>query len=1097
VLALVAALAIGFATWYAVQQRQVVEREALARVGLYARVIEEQASRSISSAAQLLRSLSARGTVRRAETDANAADRLLDQQLPGQPHLRSVAIIDETGRVLVSTNDADTGHQINLDALGRASADAEGQSIGPVLPIRNLADLGSAAGSSAATALPLLRRVPMEGKLAPQWLVALVNPDFFATQHALISSGSRVKVLMSDLRGRVISATGDAAPNARGIETLPPFTRFLPQREHGDYIGAGSDGAAAVAAFRVSRQWPLVIVAEEPLHEVSGVWRTRAAGAASIAAGVIALLAALGWAIDHSLRREQAALLRTNRLNRELAETEQRWKLALDGAGHVVWDMDLDSGQITVSPRVGELLGYGADDLRWTVARLRESTHPEDLERTTRIIERHMRGELQHYEDELRLRTRSGPWKWVLSRAAMVGGKGSGGQRPRLIGTMTDIDMRKAAETALRESEARQQAILNSALDGIVIVDEKGHVLQFNPAAEAMFGRRQADAAGQPMHELIVPPHHRQAHQDGMARYLATGQGPVLNRRIEIEAMRADGSLFPIELTIVPVKSETGEIFTATVRDITERQRVEGALRDSEARARATFEQAAVGVMQQAADGRLLRVNQTLCTLLGHTREDLVALHVERLTHPDDLPQAQAGMTDLFAGRIPSFAQDLRLRAKDGRYLWVRLTASVSRNEEGRALNVIGIVEDIGARRRAEADLAAARQRELQVGARIQRSLLVTPPPADIDGVHFSSYSQASQGIDGDFVEIIRVGPHCVDLIAGDVMGKGLAAAMMGAATKLQFSRSMAELLTQRGADLALPEPADVVAAVHRAMTPALQELEAFVTLCYLRIDAQAGRITWVGCGHEETLLVPAAGAVALLDNQHPPLGVLDAADYRQESCALAPGDALFLCSDGVTDAMRPDGERVGRERVIEAVARRLREHPSPSAVLHALRSELLPEGVRMQDDVTMVVVQRQAAGLHTARVELPLQLRALRQVRGFVVAQASSAGLDEGACGLLEVACVEAFTNIVRHGRGLLQGAPVELLVHRQPDALVIELVHLGEPFQPPAELAETDFGAFPEGGFGLQIIQSASDGVQYLHHAGVNTMRMTKRLR
>ncbi len=1089
-----AVLAIGFAIGYAGQQREVVEREALARVGLYARVIEEQTSRGLSSAAQMLRSLSARGTVRRAETDANTADRLLDQQLPGQPYLRSLAILDEAGRVLVSTNKADIGHPVDLAALGRASADSNRPSIGPVLPIRNLADLGPTASASASTALPLLHRVPMENNLPAHWLVALINPDYFATQHALITSGSRVRVLISDLHGRVISAAGDLTPTARGIEALQPFTRFLPQREHGEYLGAGSDGANAVAAFRVSRLWPLVILAEEPQHEVMAVWRARAAGAASIAAGVIALLAALGWAIDRSLRREQAALVRTNRLNRELAETEQRWKLALDGAGHVVWDMDLGSGEITVSPRVSELLGYDADDLRWTVARLRESTHPEDLVRTTRIIESHVRGELQHYEDELRLRRRDGQWKWVLSRAAMVGGNGGDGQPPRLIGTMTDIDTRKAAEIALRESEARQQAILNSALDGIVIVDQHGHVLQFNPAAEAMFGRRQADSAGRPMHELIVPPHHRRAHQDGMTRYLATGHGPVLNRRIEIEAMRSDGSLFPIELTIVPVKSEAGEIFTATVRDITERLSVEAALRDSEARARATFDQAAVGVLQQGADRRFLRVNQALCDLLGYTQGEFLALDADRLIHPEDVAEGLTGMRRLFAGEMSSFAQEKRYRHKDGHYAWIRVTSSIARDGEGQPQHMIGIVEDIGARRQAQQDLAAARERELEIGSRIQQSLLVTQGPLHTPGLWLSSFSQASQGIDGDFVELIQPGEGQLDLIAGDVMGKGVNAALMGAAVKMQFSRSLVELMTSRSRTPGLPQPAEILQAVDRAMTPHLQALDAFVTLCYLRIDLRAGTLTWVGCGHEEAVLLRGDGQIEVLHNQQPPLGVLSDAEFSQQVLHTRQGDALLLHSDGLSDAVLASGERVGHDGVRTLFGRLARAHPTPAAVLHLLRRELLAQAA-VHDDLTLLVARLGNGDPLAQRIELMPRAAAIAELRQFVDAAAAATPLGEAEGGLFTVAVVEAFTNIVRHATGGLPDAPVEVLARSGAGGLTVELVYLGDAYQPSGDFGDTQFDEYPEGGFGLQIMRGACDEVVHLHDAGVNTIRLSKR--
>ena len=361
-------------------------------------------------------------------------------------------------------------------------------------------------------------------------------------------------------------------------------------------------------------------------------------------------------------------------------------------------------------------------------------------------------------------------------------------------------DELRAADAATRASESRKLAILQSSLDAIVTVDAAGRVIDFNAAAERVFGRPAASVLGQPMHEMIIPPQMRQAHQDGMRRYQGNGQGQMLNRRVEVEAMHADGSVFPVELTVVPVRTDLGEVFTATVRDITERQRVERALRDSEARARATFDQAAVGVLQQGADRRFLRVNQTLCELLGYTRDEFLALDADTLIHPDDIASGVHGMQQLFASKTASFAQDKRYRHKSGRWVWVRLTASVARDGGGRALYLIGIVEDISARRRAEDELAAARQRELEIGARIQQSLLVTAPPADVDGLQISSWSQASQGIDGDFVEIIRIGPECVDIVTGDVMGKGLPAAMIGAGTKLQFSRSIAELLGSRAA---------------------------------------------------------------------------------------------------------------------------------------------------------------------------------------------------------------------------------------------------------------------------------------------------------
>lgn len=652
------------------------------------------------------------------------------------------------------------------------------------------------------------------------------------------------------------------------------------------------------------------------------------------------------------------------------------------------------------------------------------------------------------------------------------------------------------AATARRElvdSDARQNAILESALDGILSIDAGGRVIAFNAAAEMIFGVKRQQVMGRLMHEVIMPHRHRRAHADGMERYQRTGHGPVLNRRVEVEGLRSDGEVFPIELAVTPVVTSEGEIFTATVRDISERQRSQRELRNSEARARAAFEQAAVGVLHLAMDHRILRVNHTLCSMLRHEAEEVMALGPEHLLHPDDHADVERALRMLFAGQTELAQHEKRCRRKDGSWLWVRLTLSPMRDEEGCILLVIAIIEDISQRRRAEAEAAASRQRELTIASRIQSSLLVQPPPPLLPGFQLSIHSQASQQIDGDFVEVMNVGGGCVDLVAGDVMGKGMAAAMIGAATKLQISRSIVELLLRQvSASRNLPTPAAIVASLHEAMTPSLQALDAFVTLSYVRLDSSRNELTWVGCGHEEGFLADARGQVVRLQNQQPPVGVVQSQDYTQQTCPFEPGQWLMLCSDGVADAIASDGRRIGQEPITRELEKRVCQHASPAAVLHGVRCELMGHGVSAGDDVTMVVVKREADTL--ARAELPASLDSMRSLRRFVERELARTGLKPDESAVLLVAAVEAFTNIVRHGLGRPPGTPLEVIVQHEAHAVTVEMVHLGEDFQPPPHPAETNFGEFPEGGFGLNIIHRAADRVQYEHIDGVNRVSMRK---
>ncbi|MDB6116306.1 MAG: domain S-box, partial [Verrucomicrobiaceae bacterium] len=134
------------------------------------------------------------------------------------------------------------------------------------------------------------------------------------------------------------------------------------------------------------------------------------------------------------------------------------------------------------------------------------------------------------------------------------------------------MDELTIAKAALRVSEAAKNAILQSALDAIVSIDHLGNVVEFNPAAERLFGYTRAEVIGQPMAELIIPVRLREKHYKGIANYLGTGEGPVLNRRIEIPALHADGTEFPAELAILPIPAIEPPMFTAFLRDITVRK---------------------------------------------------------------------------------------------------------------------------------------------------------------------------------------------------------------------------------------------------------------------------------------------------------------------------------------------------------------------------------------------------------------------------------------------------------------------------------------------------------------------------------------------
>jgi PAS domain S-box-containing protein len=138
------------------------------------------------------------------------------------------------------------------------------------------------------------------------------------------------------------------------------------------------------------------------------------------------------------------------------------------------------------------------------------------------------------------------------------------------------------ADARLRESEARKAATLEAALDCIVTIDHRGRITEFNQASERVFGYRRADVMGREMAALLIPPELQARHRAGLTRYLATGEGSVIGRRLEMSALRADGTEFPVELTITRLPSVGPPMFTGFLRDITERRQLEDQLRQAQ-----------------------------------------------------------------------------------------------------------------------------------------------------------------------------------------------------------------------------------------------------------------------------------------------------------------------------------------------------------------------------------------------------------------------------------------------------------------------------------------------------------------------------------
>jgi PAS domain S-box-containing protein len=273
------------------------------------------------------------------------------------------------------------------------------------------------------------------------------------------------------------------------------------------------------------------------------------------------------------------AQVERKRAAEELRQSEERFRLLVDSIeDYAIYILDLEGRIASWNPGAERIKGYRAEEV---LGRHYSIFYPpEDVDRG--IPDAQLREALltsRAVDEGWRIR-KDGSRFWANGSLAAI--RNGGGNVIGFAKITRDLTERRETEEALRESEARTRLIFDTALDAVITIDEHGLVTEWNGQAERMFGWPYGEAIGRRLSELLIPPRHRAAHENGLRHFLATGAGPILNRRVEITAVRRGGGEFPVELTVAPYRTGETWLFSGFVRDITARKRAEEALRESE-----------------------------------------------------------------------------------------------------------------------------------------------------------------------------------------------------------------------------------------------------------------------------------------------------------------------------------------------------------------------------------------------------------------------------------------------------------------------------------------------------------------------------------
>ncbi len=554
-------------------ERRETLTNATDRAELIARTLEAHVTRTVEAASLILQTLG-EGIAQQPGADPQRLQPLLSQPLlSGLPFLRSAAVLDEDGTVLASSVAAERGMHVDVSRL--APLPREGQdTLLSLRPGRSLADLASISSSPRAAGvgiLPLLRALKGPGGRR-LLLVALINPGALANfQQVALSDEGGVAVL-SSWDGRLIAVNDELAlePGSK-IKAHPVFESWLPEHEHGEYIGAGAQPGSQVVAFRASRSRPLVVIVELAERAMLKAWYERLRWLCLV--GVLSLLAIAGGlsALLHEMNAREKARSALDDAHEKVALRERELSVLLKSVQELIFRTDAEGAITFVNARWGAMSDAARDPTA--------GKHFHDL---VAPADRQRAADLFRMDDRLGVRQAQIciPAKDGTQRSFQVAVVPLHGDN-RIVGfagSAIDVSERVASDQQLQHQLAFTGLLLEISPLPVSMFDRTGRYLLVNQAWEDFVGRSRSEVIGSEVgHFLTAQEASLHAEQDD--RLLAEG-GKL---RYETRVQHRDGSQRDMVVTKVLVPGDDGGAagILCTLMDVSEFRDAERATREA------------------------------------------------------------------------------------------------------------------------------------------------------------------------------------------------------------------------------------------------------------------------------------------------------------------------------------------------------------------------------------------------------------------------------------------------------------------------------------------------------------------------------------